>query len=378
MLVAADLHLDQHTQHATPDSDSRYPACNSRAVAGLEALRALYDRAVDEGHSAVVLAGDIFHRRGMVPVGVMNGVAKLVSDASDRGVTTYAIPGNHDYVDRDAKWAEEHLHSLFWLSGRIVIVSEPQVIRIKEASGSFVAGMTPYRSSREVWVEDAKSLVRAASAIRGTEPLILFGHQSLNGATVGPHEYVMREGISTSDIPKEFRIAAFGHYHQRQVLPHPNGTNVLYVGGLLQHNYGERTYIPGHLEVSGDAGIRYVDNLKSSRFDIYEGSDPTAAAEFLAKCAEAGWYGQVRWTGSVADGAALADKVPGHVVALPPKNTTLRMPLTGSETPEELVSSFVGHALATNTRYENSVAFAEEVAEEGRDILATVHRSGSV
>ena len=344
----------------------------------MEALRALYDRAIAEEHGAVVLAGDIFHRRGMVPVGVMNGLAKLVTDASDKGITTYAIPGNHDYVDKDAKWAEEHLHSLFWLSGRIVIVSEPQVVRIKESRGSTVACLIPYKSSQAEWVAAAKALVTAAGAIRGSGPLVLFGHQSLDGAKVGPHEYIMREGLNPDDIPAQFQQAIFGHYHQRQFIPtHGSLHNVLYVGGLIQHNFGERTYDPGFVELE-QGKVAFIENRKSPRFDVLETASADEAQAFLNKCAEAGWYGQVRWNGKISEGAALAGGAKGHVVSMPSEKGTLRMTLTGSETPEEMVSNFVGHTLATGTKFENSVPFAEAVIAEGKDILATAHRSGSV
>ena len=45
MIVLSDLHLDNHTQFGVPDIDERYPGCNSRAVAILEACRRVFEYA---------------------------------------------------------------------------------------------------------------------------------------------------------------------------------------------------------------------------------------------------------------------------------------------------------------------------------------------
>lgn len=343
MILTADLHLDNHGQHVRPVSDPRFPGCNSRAVEILRAFEGLHVRAEAGGHRYVVVAGDVFHRRGVLPIPLLNALVKvIVSARKDRGVVTVLLPGNHDYVDRDALHAGENLHALHAMSdGTAIVIDQPQVMKMQESIGDSVVGFIPYTPLRERWLACARTLSGLVGSVPGSALTFLFAHQSFDGARTGPHEYVMREGVSPSDVPCGFDSVISGHYHMTQSVG-----PVTYVGGLLQHNLGERDYVPGWMETTKGGGLVRLVNDVSPRFLLYEGEDHEEVDRLVRAARVRGDHLSVRWTGDVGtEPVSFEEDV--RVTASPPSMTSSRLPISGADAPEAVAERYVEHVEAS-------------------------------
>ncbi len=378
MLAVSDLHLDQHPEFGRPDSDARFPGCNSRAVAILTALERAYNYAVAGEHKYVVIPGDVFHRRGIVMVPLLNALCKVFDHfKAQHDIITIVLPGNHDYVDRHAKYEAEHLHALYSMSGNVMVASEPQIVRVREHGFNGLIGLIPYTPSRDVWKKRAESLASlASSANSGRSPhLALFAHQSFDGARTGPHEYVMKEGLGTLDVPEGVQVFT-GHYHLHQTM----GDWVTYVGGLVQQNFGEREYTPGFLEIKLPSWEwRHIEDTEAPRFVVYEGADPVAVLEAQKLAAERGDYLKVLFTGKTTDLMDLGHetKGDGNVSLLDATEDTLgdvRMTFTGMEASVEVVEKYVEHM----GKLGKIPGGAKRVIEAGRKILETSRRNAAV
>ena len=376
MLCLSDLHLDQHPEFGRPDSDARFPGCNSRAVAILTALERTYNAAVAGGHKYVVIPGDVFHRRGVVVVPLLNALCKIFDHfKAQHDVVTIVLPGNHDYVDRHAQYEAEHLHSLFAMSGTVMVASEPMIFRVRERGATGLIGLIPYTPSREVWKKRAASLHALAGSTPGSEAFALFAHQSFDGARTGPHEYVMKEGLGTLDVPEGVRVFT-GHYHSHQTL----GDHVTYVGGIIQHNFGERDYVPGFLEIRLPAmDWTHVEDKVSPRFVLLETDDPEAVLAARVSAAERGDYLRVQFHGKATDLVDLGNETreDANVSLLDATEDALgevRMTMTGAETPVEVVDRYVEHV----GKVGKLPCGAKRIAEVGRKILETARRNAAV
>jgi len=101
---------------------------------------------------------------------------------------------------------------------------------------------------------------------------ILCIHQAVEGAVVGPADYVFRRGddvVKASDIPEGFAAVASGHIHRHQVLTEdlvgrPLAAPVFYPGSIERTSFAEKEEKKGYLILEIDTGGR--GSLKDWRF----------------------------------------------------------------------------------------------------------------
>ena len=342
ILVFSDTHFDNHQFGAKAGQEDReYAGCNSRMLEILNAAKRAYQYAYEKGIKTVVIPGDIFHRRGIVPVPVFNAVAKIMEWARDTlDIRTIVIPGNHDFVDRHARFADQALHSLYSLAGAMVI-NEPSLVGLTpELTLAFI----PYTADRQAWLDAAKLLAKSPVAKGQT---VLFAHQSFDGAKVGPHEYVMREGINPGQIPEGFDAIISGHYHLHQKIegaPAP----AWYVGGLVQHNFGERDYTPGWMVIEDDfegipGAITHHEDVQSPRFVMVETNSEDAVKEALAQ-ASSDDYVNVRWFGDRAFANEFAASYPDAMwQQMGPEHHHSRLEVSVADPVNEMLKKYITH-----------------------------------
>jgi DNA repair exonuclease SbcCD nuclease subunit len=156
------------------------------------------------------------------------------------------MPGNHDYADRHGA-----VHALSALgaeyengSKRIVVDKVTAYSLGPNMTGYFV----PYSDDREV-LQSAfrEQAIKANSAESMTHDQFLFFHCGIQGAKVGA-DYVMNHAsdCTLGDLhTTAYSLAIGGHYHEHQYLT----PNTLYVGAMLQHNWGDVGSKRGFLDV---------------------------------------------------------------------------------------------------------------------------------
>lgn len=329
MIVISDFHLDNHSEGVTGDTTARFPGCNSRAIAILNAIEHAFKYALANSHQIIIIPGDIFHRRGNIPVPLFNALAKVLELGTAQGLSIYAMPGNHDYVDRYAKFADIALHAIYSLSGA-TIVNNSLLVNVTENGHKYSLSFIPYMTSRTEWLNEAERLSNNPDGL-GSRTRLLFAHQSFDGAVTGPHEYIMREGVNPNEpVLDRFDRVISGHYHKHQSLG-----RVVYVGGLLQHNFGEAGYTPGFLEVSGDQ-FQQVENIVSPRFQIVIINNMDELSGVIS-----GKDNVILRIDTENERVAVEAMNHAAVKLIPTDVSTSRISFTGMETPEEIVSAYV-------------------------------------
>lgn len=325
MLLVSDLHLANHPDGVLERSHE-FPDCNSRALSVLHALLETVTYALNNNHSTILLPGDIFHKRGIIDVSLFNALSRVLTEAHNKGVRIIGLPGNHDVADRYATHAERGHHSLFALP--IPVASDVTAFIVED---DYYVVMMPYMPSREQWKERLSTIKFPAN--RPSLIPVVVAHQTFTGAVVGPHEYVMREGLEIEDIPSMFALAFSGHYHRHQVLQ----GKLVYVGSLVQQNFGERTYTPGFIEVNpkqaNPLNWVHVENINSPRFRVIETNDKDVLNETREAVNKD--HVQIRWTGEKSEVVGMADvRVMTIATELP------RLAFAGTESAEEMVDQY--------------------------------------
>lgn len=249
---------------------SRFAGCNQRAVALLEAVERVYGYALDNDITTVFHLGDMFHTKGHVSLPVLNAATSLFRTVTKKGIRTFGIPGNHDFAGKSDQWGT--LNTCYPIS-EVQTLQQPDLFLVETfRTAKLLVLMIPYMSSRDqilaTFEQFCPRIERYLRDGRATHSA-LFMHTSLDGAVVGPNEYVMREGLKPADVPFEFfNLVASGHYHLHQTIPYKD-YQFVYVGAIAQHNFGERNYTPGFLHCTfTESGIEFkqIENEQSPRF----------------------------------------------------------------------------------------------------------------
>jgi len=351
--------------------DSRFPGCNQRAVRLFNATERAFAYAKKRDIKTVFHLGDMFHTKANVPLAVLNGATKVFLSGRAMGLNFYALPGNHDYAGKSPRWTT--LHTLFPMYD-LKTSQAPDLRLITIGEYVLAAVMVPYMSSKASILEALSDLCpRVAAALEDGSAThsALFMHTSVDGATVGPHEYVMREGLKMSEIPfAYFNTVISGHYHKHQRMLRGED-EFIYAGAIAQHNFGERDYTPGYLRLDltpEGIDVVQVENKKTPRFHSLvctTREELEAVAEEL-KTAETPDYVHIDWQGDVYPNDV---ELPEEWVIVEKAHTSalvkprIEVSLT-KDTPETLVDKYVAMT-ADPEDYKNFVDLGLEIIHGG-------------
>jgi DNA repair protein SbcD/Mre11 len=159
----------------------------------------------------VIHGGDVFFRSQVKPGLVMRAFQPLKGIA-DSGVPVLVVPGNHE---RSAI-----PYPLLALHPGVHLFDRPRTISLNiRGADVAVAGFPCERNHVRYRFRE---LVHRTGwrSVRSTLRLLCF-HQSVEGATVGPADYVFRANadvIPGATIPDGFAAVLAGHIHRHQVL----------------------------------------------------------------------------------------------------------------------------------------------------------------
>lgn len=329
LVVVSDTHFDNRKQFGKVLTSPLWQGCNSRFHEIAYAFQAAFEYALKNKCEAIVVPGDIFHTRSIIKVPIYNAVYSIFEQVAQQSkVKLILMPGNHDFHDVKAMYGTEGLHSLFAMNAMTIVADKPSHIPLD----SFDLYMVPFNPDPEWVVANAKAIFTTRS--NTSKPSILFLHHSINGAETGPSNWKMPHELQPQDLALGFDVVISGHYHKHQRLPH----DIVYAGGLLQHDFGERDYVPGWLHVTPDGKWAHVENTLSPRFKEIE----TSNSKEVAALADAKDYWSVIWTGDKGEKAKwekLEDVSVSFKAAA--ADAVMRSNISGQDSVPEMVSKYV-------------------------------------
>ena len=205
------------------------------------ALRPALEGRVD----CVVHGGDLLYR-SKVPPKLVALAAEPLKAVADAGVPVYLVPGNHE---RSIIPHFERMHHQ-----NIFVFDRPRTFEL-EANGIrlALAGFPFYRGNVRKMFDQLLSATRWRPKTTATSILCI--HQSVDGATVGPRNYMFRQKhdvIDSTSIPADFAAVLAGHIHRHQVLINdlsgrPLRVPVFYPGSIERTSYAEKDESKGYL-----------------------------------------------------------------------------------------------------------------------------------
>ena len=198
----------------------------------------------------VVHGGDLLYR-SKVPSELVRLALEPLLEVADRGTPVVLVPGNHERsaIPYPLLAAHSHLH----------VFDHPRVIEI-EVSGLRV-GLAGFPCERNGIRRRFGSLLAETGWAPGRYDLgLLCLHQTVEGATVGPSDFVFRSGadiIPGRRIPTGFAAVLSGHIHRHQVLTRDLAgadlaAPVFYPGSVERTSAAERDEAKGFLVIEFD------------------------------------------------------------------------------------------------------------------------------
>lgn len=262
VVVFSDVHVHPFSYAATEvELPGFRGSFNSRLVDCVQAIQEVLQYAKDNNIENVWFTGDLFHVKSTLRTEAHSVVYSVLKEAGHSGLRITMIPGNHDFADRGG--FRHSLEAYDSITG-ITVASEPKLIGFKDVSVLAV----PYVDN----LVQLKDTIIDIGTHKTTKPTIFLGHAGVQGSIVGS-DYVLvsDRDLDPTDLPMA-DFCFFGHYHEHQLIT----SNSIFVGALLQHNWGDVGGKRGFLDVtiSGkDVTFKRIET-KSPKFIVAKGTIP--------------------------------------------------------------------------------------------------------
>jgi len=200
-----------------------------------------FERALEpatRGEVDVVLhGGDLFYR-SRIPAWLAERVFARLGTLADGGVDVFWVPGNHERsgVPR----------GLLLTHPAVRVFDRPRTYVVKRPGLALALSGFPY--TPRVRFELPALLAATGATDAEADVRLLCIHQAVEGATVGPVDYVFRSGdevVRGRDVPAGFAALLSGHVHRAQVLTRdlagrPLAAPVLFAGSTDRTSFAER------------------------------------------------------------------------------------------------------------------------------------------
>ncbi len=206
----------------------------------------------------VIHGGDVFFRSK-----VSNKIADKAYDAifslAEEGFPIVIVPGNHDRSILPSSLFLQHPNiSVFWEPGVFTLYLRDQMLHV--AGFPFI---------RQIGNEISDIVHPLAKAIPKNELAILCMHQTIEGARVGPSDYVFRKGpevVSISELDSSFAAYLSGHIHRHQILwkqePDIDQSQIpiIYPGSIERTSFAERNEEKGFVVLTlEESSVKSID-----------------------------------------------------------------------------------------------------------------------
>jgi DNA repair exonuclease SbcCD nuclease subunit len=210
-----------------------------------------FDLALQPAHRGevdlVVHGGDIFYR-SKIPARLVEMAFEPLKKVADTGVPVYVVPGNHERSSIPYHILAAH--------PKIFVFDLPKCFS-QEINGTklSLAGFPFLRHG--IRKKFPEILQRTNWQRQEADTHILCMHQSVDGATMGPRNFMFRGGVDVIDIreiPAGFAAVLTGHMHRHQVLQKdlrgkPVATPVIYSGSIERTSFAEKDETKGYMTI---------------------------------------------------------------------------------------------------------------------------------
>ena len=224
-------------------ADLHVGAWRERALAetGLAAVRAAFERCIEECVDFIVIAGDLFDAT-LPDMAHVRETAEVLRQVREAGIPVYATYGSHDYSPSATSVIDVlEASGLFMklMAAEIAGEGEEALVRprfiVDPGTGAKLAGLSGRQRSLE-----REYYRRLDHAYLMDEPgfKVFVFHSALD--EVLPEHERHAESMPRSYLPPGFDYYAGGHIHTRIEARVPGGRGLLaYPGPLLGHQYGD-------------------------------------------------------------------------------------------------------------------------------------------
>jgi len=210
-----------------------------------ESLGEVFLEMVTNSVTTLIVSGDIFNFRKSQTLITTDYWGQILEEANSHNIKVIAIPGNHDKMSYSS---EKSYLDVFKYHPNFRLVRDTEMLRFDEVD----VWLIPFFEEKETYPKyldkvDYKSLTS-----------ILITHIAVNGVRNNDGTEI-QDSLSKGRF-KKFKHVFVGHYHDRQFID-----NIVYVGSLMQRNFGEDQF-KGITKVFSDGSYEFVDK----EFQVFE------------------------------------------------------------------------------------------------------------
>lgn len=207
----------------------------------------------------VIHGGDLFFR-SKIPKKIVDLVYETLLSFAASGIDLVLVPGNHE---------RSHFpDSLFLCHHRIHIFRKPGTFDFEfRGCRISVSGFPCVRD--QVRDDFPKILTDTGWENRQADIRLLVMHQAIDGASVGPSNFVFRnheDVVAMNDLPEAFTAVLSGHIHRQQVLEGKNGLPVIYPGSIERTSFAEKDEEKGFFDLTFISDASGSGRLQEMRF----------------------------------------------------------------------------------------------------------------
>lgn len=274
-----------------------------------EMLRAGAELLAAGGH-VMVVAGDLFHKRGTIDPEVFNPIHATIRTLLKMKVSVVLIPGNHDLKSRETTEIGNAFQSLGALMGCYVI-TKPERFVLSDHDAILIP-----------WISDPAELLKAADHfwahdrnLRGKSDLII--HAGIDGVLPRLEGHGLSPDV-LADLG--YRRVFAGHYHAHKSML---GGKVWSIGATTHQTWSDVGTKAGFLLVYPDR-VEYRASNAPAFVEITGATDPDEIALIVEDN-----YVRVR---DMEMDAARAKALREELVALGARGVSLQVPTTASVT----------------------------------------------
>ena len=230
-LLVSDLHIDEYSKFAQVLEDGM----NSRLFWSLDILDQIFEYGTQHGIKVLGIGGDVFHKRGIIPVAAYDATFEKLLTFLDAGWFVFSIVGNHDQATKSGE-----INSL-----RPMPINVVECAEVVTLPGGTQVGCVSF-------CETPSRFLEKLGKVALEKPDLYLIHQGVNNAKIAGDEILSRHEANAEDIRSITGEAPWifsGHYHIHQ----PVDSRFYYIGSATPMDFSDTTP-KGFLHVRAGTG----------------------------------------------------------------------------------------------------------------------------